>query len=139
MVQLWKIHNQLDEGTLCIEGYGWDENGLKIGFSDERQTLYLEITFHLQIEFAQLKYADATLYYNDDVYDLMVAANVYPGQINPFFIVDNLPEEEIDSLNLYCEKEKELKKYIMVTDDFWITVLSSIPPEISVLPFSQKP
>ena len=133
MVNHWKLDKRIDKTVLFLQKYHWDENGLNVEYLDESSTIRINITFPTRVEMFCFKFVEQSVFSEDDSYQLIKAASC-DGPINPFFY-QTLSQEDVKSLHLYInpwEEREAMIKYTMHDHDTWITVVSSVLPEVLI-------
>jgi len=131
LVTHWKLDGRVDNMVMFLQDYHWNENGLSIVYLDESSRISVHISFCVRVEFFQFKFVEKSLYCEDYIYSLMTAADCV-GPINPFFY-QALSEDELKTLGLYIDADgRKLTKYVLNDHDTLITVISSLPPVVTI-------
>lgn len=132
MLKHWKFCDSLDQHTLLIKGYRFDSAGMFFEFIDKNEKTSLKIKFPVDVESVYIRNIVDELSCNDQIGDLMFEAGIKDlCTFNPFFIQSIVKEETM----MLLDSDRNLKtyqKYYMITDDFWIEVISSVEPQIQI-------
>ena len=131
MVYHWKLDSRIDKTVLFLRDFHWSQQDLSIIYHDEFDKICIQLLFPVTVELFQIKFVEKSLYSNDDIYSLYSAASC-EGPINPFFY-QTLSIEEINAFVLYIGSDgRHLTKYTMTDHDTWVTVISSVPPQVVI-------
>lgn len=134
MVKLWdffqKEYKKYGE-TMMLDGYSWDESGLKIMLRSLIDIAYL-VQFPLNTEAIRVEenMGSSMVTQNTEIY--LVEKSNAETPCAGFFIMDESEMidrvKEINSFSGDIYHPKKYLHYIMITEDFWVEVVSSEPP-----------
>ncbi len=136
MTQLWKIVPDIKPRKLIIHQYKWDKNGFVLIFYDPADGRQIEISFPVELDGVRISFLQIELEAEDRVYFLLKEAGLTEGDcpICPAFITDQSDFiDYVKQMAGYAADELNYLQYIIMTDDFWIEVVSSTPPVVQVV------
>lgn len=115
-----------------LKQYHWNKLGLALEFYDIVDNRSIQISFTTDVDGVQIIFLPNSLEAEDRVWALMKEANIPEGPFVPFFIQDQSKFiTEVIQMAGYDSKDKQYLHYSMIIDDFWINVVSAIPPQIT--------
>jgi len=131
MTRQWNQLN-LKPQVPILNQYCWNGHGFMLEFHDIVDDRFVQISFSTDIDGVKFVYLPNSLETDDRIFSLMKEANIKKAPFLPFFIQDqSIFIDEVKNLAGYDAEDKTYKNYIMITDDFWINVVSSIPPRVT--------
>lgn len=129
MTKHWMIDGLKYDKQLYSYHMGWGEKTMEFEYVNEiGQQVF--ISFPIEVELVSIKHLESTLSSEDAVFRLVTESKCAVPTY-PFFILSDTPliHEVINEPYSY-RNGKRLLQYTMVTCDFWIDVISSIPPTV---------
>lgn len=133
MTTYWQVDPTLKPQKLVIRKYWWDECGFNLSFKDIVDHRTVNISFLSELEGVQIMSLHDDVEMEQRLYFLMQEAKLSNGTpFLPAFIRDTSPLiEQVRVLNQFSIHESvSLLQYTIITDDFWIDVVSPIPPAV---------
>ena len=127
MTKHWTIDGVKYDEQLYSYHLGWGENTIEFEYVNESGQ-HVSISFPIEVELVSIKHLESTLSSEDAVFHLVKESNCAVPTY-PFFVLSDTPLIHKTINEPYSYREgKSLLQYTMVTCDFWIDVISSIPP-----------
>lgn len=132
MIRQW-TELKLKPQTPILKQYHWDIRGFVLEFYDIVDSRVIQISFTTDIDGVQIIFLPNSLEAEDRVWALMKEANIPEGPVVPFFVQDQSKFiTEVTQMAGYDSEHKQYMHYSMIIDDFWINVVSTIPPKITM-------
>lgn len=133
MIRQW-TELKLKPQTPILKQYHWDERGFALEFYDIVDNRFIHISFSTDVDGVQIIFLPNNLESEDRVWALMKEANIPDGPFVPFFVQDQSKFiTEVIQMAGYDSENKKYMHYSMILDDFWINVVSALPPRITIL------
>lgn len=133
MITHWQIVPSLKPQILILAKYQWDEEGFTLRLEDTVDNQTIRINFSVNLDGVRVIYRHDAVETELQVYQLMKGANLSDSErFVPAFIQDSSDLiDYVRAKNLYSNlDDAKLLHYIIITDDFWIDVVSSELPHI---------
>ncbi len=136
MTQLWKIVPDIKPQNLIIHQHKWNKDGFVLSFYDVVDQRQIEIAFPVDLDGVRISFLQTELEAVDRADVLLEEAGITESEcpICPAFITDH--SDFIDYVKRmagYAADNLHYLQYIIITDDFWIEVVSSTPPVVQVV------
>lgn len=135
MTTYWQVNPALEPQKLVIRKYWWDECGFNLSFRDIIGHRTVNISFFSELDGVQIMSLHDDVEMEQRLYLLMQEAKLPNGKpFLPAFVRDTAPLiEQVRTLNQFSINESvSLHQYTIITDDFWIDVVSSQPPSVEI-------
>lgn len=127
MTRHWTIDEVLYEEPLYSHHLGWGKDTMEFVYVNDSGQ-YVLISFPIEVEYVSIKRLESTLSSEDAVFHL-VRESKCAVPTYPFFIRSDTPLIREVIHEPYSFREgKSFLQYTMVTCDFWVDVVSSVPP-----------
>lgn len=131
MTKHWTISGINYNNQLYSHDLKWKEKTIDFEFVNDDGQCVL-ISFPITVEKVIITHLNSTLSVNDDIFRLIEVAQC-PVPTYPFFIQSNthLIDEVVNEPYAF-HGEKKFLQYTMITCDFWIDIISSVSPTVTV-------
>ncbi len=129
MTKHWTIDRVQYGDQLYSHHFGWGKDTMDFEFVNDVGQHVL-ISFPIVVEYVSIKHLENTLSSEDATFHLIQEAKCAVPTY-PFFICSDTPLiHQVINEPYSFREEKNFLHYIMITCDFWIDVVSSIPPVV---------
>lgn len=133
MIQYWSIDETLEPQKMILIRYSWSEHGFVLRFRDVIGRRNVQILFDVDLDGVQILFLRNDLEAEDMLYTLMQSAGMDERPFLPSFIQDESDMiATVKKMAGYDAKDRAYLHYTVVTDDFWINVVSCLPPYITI-------
>lgn len=136
MTTYWNIEPTLWPHRLILDRYIWEEEGFTLFFHETGpHGRNLTISFPVDLDGVQILLLHDDVIMEERLYALIQAADMpNNGPFLPAFIRDDADLiDQVRALNRFSSLErKRFLQYTIITDDFWIDVVSDQSPKITL-------
>lgn len=133
MTREWIIEPTLSPQKMILNGYQWNDDGFTILFEDAIDDRTVQISFSTDIDGVKLVFLKNDLEVQNKIYELMLEAGVSGSACVSAFVQDSSDFiDEVKKMDGYDAVGKTYLHYTIITDDFWINIVSIKAPHIIV-------